>query len=235
MDPFKIKDKSVRMDKHARSLVYDLRRYTEESFWGPFRPDGSQRVDWERLEAIMLVIQYNLRQFYERTSKRFPLLWHNPWAGIAPRSFVSPVDWRTRKRERDAIAKEAGEEKSEEELAEEAHEEEMRTKDPYNITGTWMRVVCFLDYSDLHAYNFPRENPPDDEPREPLEQEEAIRLITMKLRATRIEPGGPKQAPGSVVTYFEGTSRSMHVGWDPNANSGIRGKFTPSSPTEHND
>lgn len=225
IDPVHIAGKEARMDTFARSVVYDLRRYTTESLWGPFKNDSSQDVDWEKLEAIMLVIQCNLRQFHERTSKRFPLLWHNAWAGIAPRSFVSPVDWRVRKRERDLAAMEGGEqEKDEATLREEAEEEDIRKADPYNITGTWMRVVCFLDYSDLYAYNFGEPQPPEDEARGPLDQEEAIRLITMKLKATKIEPGGEVQAPGSVITHFEGTSRSMHVGWDPNANSGIRGE-----------
>ena len=225
IDPIRHDGKDVRMDTYARSVVYDLRRYTTESLWGPFKSDNTQDVDWEKVEAIMLVIQFNLRQFHHRTRKRFPLLWHHPWAGIRPRSFVSPKDWHVRKHERELAAKEAGEPlKDEETLQAEAEEEALRTKDPYNVTGTWMRVVCFLDYSDLYAYNFTDMQPDDREPRRPLRQEEAIRLITMKIKATKVEPGGENQAAGSLITHFEGTSRSMHVGWDPNANSGIRGK-----------
>ncbi|KAL9086139.1 MAG: hypothetical protein Q9159_004319 [Coniocarpon cinnabarinum] len=217
----RLKDK--RMDMYARSRVYDLRRYTTDSFWGPFFADRSAKVDWEKLQSIMLVVQYNLSQFHQRTSKRFPLLWHTPWAGIAPRSFVSPVDWRARKLERKAQARERGDVEQEEEAAQsEARETELREKDPYNVTGTWMRVVCFLDYSDLYSFNFSDDNPPEDASRPALDQEEAIRLITMKLRVTKIEPGGKQQLPGSLITHFDGTSRSMHVGWDPNANSGIR-------------
>ena len=273
----------------ARSRVYDLRRYTDDTFWGPFFDDSSARVDWEKLQAIMLVVQYNLSQFHLRTSKRFPLLWHTPWAGIAPHSFVSPTDWRQKKAERIAQAKEAGDYVEDNEtLRRDAYEEEMRSNDPYNITGTWMRVVCFLDYSDLYQFNFSDPAPPDDQPRPELDQEEAIRLITMKLRVTKLEkvpdavhaPGSSKAKevahvdhdseyvdedehvegkassekgkqkkkqhelpldgskkqydlllPGSVIAHFEGTSRSMHVGWDPNANSGIRGTWPSFAPS----
>ena len=228
IDPIAYGGKPIKMHAYARSVVYDLRRYTANSFWGPFRGDGSQRVDWEKLESIMLVIQYNLRQFHDRTNKRFPLLWHTPWAGIAPYSFISPIDWRKRKAEREAQAHARGDpEKDEETLREEARLESLRIDDPYNVTGTWMRVVCFLDYTDLFAYNFaqPQRALPVDVDRPPNEQEEAIRLITMKIHCTAIEPAGENQAAGTKVTHFEGTSRSMHVGWDPNANSGIRGTY----------
>ena len=46
---------------YARSLVYDLRRYTPKSLWGPFQDDGSLRVDWEKVEAIMIVLDHNHR------------------------------------------------------------------------------------------------------------------------------------------------------------------------------
>jgi hypothetical protein len=39
----------------ARSRVYDLREYTDHTLWGPFMNDGSQDVDWEKVEAIMMV------------------------------------------------------------------------------------------------------------------------------------------------------------------------------------
>ena len=223
IDPRPAESKEYRIDMFARSRVYDLRGYTQGSFWGPFRADGSAKVDWEKLQAIMIVIQHNLQHFHDRTSKRFPLLWQTPWAGIVPRSFISPVDWKQRKRERDAQAAENGYEKDEVTLMREKQEAGLREKDPYNVTGTWMRVVCFLDYSDLYAYNFTEPRPAEDAPRPPLDQQEAIRLITMKLKTTKIEPARNGQLAGSLVTHFEGTSRSMHVGWDPNANSRIRG------------
>ena len=95
-------------------------------------------------------------------------------------------------------------------------------EDPYGVTGTWRRVVCFLDYTDLYAFNF---EPvlPDDQEHEPIDTREAIRLITLKIRVHSIDDAGPDDMPGTKVVNFTGTSRSMHTSWDPNANSRIRG------------
>lgn len=192
----------TRIDTYARSKVYDLRQYKSENFWGPFADDGSGDVDWEKVEAIMMVLGYNLRVFSERTSGRWPLFWDKPFEGIVRNSFVSPPLKSPRKEPAPPID----------------------ALDPYGITGCWMRVVCFLDYTDLHRFNFGAEHEvPDDEPREPLDTEEAIRLITMRLTATKIEPPDPDDGQGLPVVYFTGLSRSMHAGWDPNANSSIRG------------
>ena len=46
---------------YAISKVYDLRNYTTGTHWGPFLDDGTQRVDWEFLEAIMIVLGYNIK------------------------------------------------------------------------------------------------------------------------------------------------------------------------------
>ena len=42
-------------------------------------------------------------------------------------------------------------------------------RDPYGVTGVWMRVVCFLDYNDLFGFNF-LSHIPADQPRHPLEK-----------------------------------------------------------------
>lgn len=46
---------------YAISKVYDLRNYTTATLWGPFLGDGSQRVDWEFMESIMIVLGHNMR------------------------------------------------------------------------------------------------------------------------------------------------------------------------------
>jgi hypothetical protein len=45
----------------------------------------------------------------------------------------------------------------------------------------------------------------------------------MELRPVRTEAPGPDDGQALPVVYFEGTARSMHTQWDPNANSRIRG------------
>jgi hypothetical protein len=95
----------------ACAKVYNLRHYTAESFWGPFKDDGSGEVDWEKVEASMVVMAV-------KTSRDKASLWTMPWrepfAGAYAQSYASP---HPRK-----------------EL------EPLDPTDPYGISGTWMRV-----------------------------------------------------------------------------------------------
>lgn len=214
---------------YARSKVYDLRQYTDATLWGPFRDDGSQRVDWEKVEAIMIVLGFNLRKFTERSGGRFPLIWDEPFIGATPRSYISLPPAPAPDKELD-----------EELLRIRELALGLDAQDPYGVTGTWMRVVCFLDFNDLYAFNFTKRTPAN-EPREPINTEEAIRLIRVKWHVTKIEMPNSRsendddededdgldwsnfQGERLPIVHFAGTSRSLHASWDPNANSKIRG------------
>lgn len=52
--------RSTRTYPYALSRVYDLRQYTTLNEWGPFMDDSTGRVDWEKMEAILVVMGYNL-------------------------------------------------------------------------------------------------------------------------------------------------------------------------------
>jgi hypothetical protein len=184
-----------------------LRRYKDENFWGPFRDDGSGAIDWEKLQCIMILLGHNLRTFVERTHGHFDTRLEMPFFDLAPNSFAPtkscPSHPHSATQVREPIPP-------------------LADQDPYGVTGTWRRVVCFLDYTDLYAFNF---EPllPDDQEHEPIDTQEAIRLITLKIRVSAIEDAGPDDMPGTKVVHFVGISRSMHTSWDPNANSRIRG------------
>lgn len=76
----------------------------------------------------------------------------------------------------------------------------------------------------MFAYNFTTGQPEPDQPRPALNTTEAIRLITMEIRATKSEPPGPDDGQELPVIHFEGVSKSsMNTSWDPNANSTISG------------
>ncbi|OAP64405.1 hypothetical protein AYL99_00377 [Fonsecaea erecta] len=225
----------------ARSRVYDLRRYNDENMWGPFTDDGTERIDWEKVQAIMIVISYNHRMYNERrgwggtdflglpssppdskeeggrsvSSTRTDLLrpWEYLFSGIAPNSYVSsPLTGKIKP----------------------TPNPELDALDPYGVTGTWVRIVCFLDYNDLYRFNFEGSaDIPDDQEREPIRTREAFRLIRLQLHVTKIEEQEEKGKDGKdllPVVHFEGTSRSTFMAWDPNANSWIRGtvRETPS-------
>lgn len=148
---------------YARSKVYDLREYTDNTLWGPFMNDGSQRVDWEKLEAVMIVLGFNLRKFTDRSDGRFPMVWKDTWNGATPNSYKSlpRISGPSREADNDEIYKIR-------DLA-----LSLDAQDPYGISGSWMRVVCFLDYNDLYAFNF-SERIPDEQLREPIDTEEGL-------------------------------------------------------------
>ncbi|MCJ1473819.1 hypothetical protein MMC13_002470 [Lambiella insularis] len=193
--------KHLRAYPFACSKVYDLRNYTPDTLWGPFRDDGSECVDWEKVEAIMVVIGYNIRLFSERTNNHFKPIWTVPFEGAAPNSYQSLQPLRLQNEPKPPVD----------------------LLDPYNITGTWMRVVCFLDYTEFYDYNFVSPDPPPGQPRPPLDTDEATRLIITKLKPTKAEAPGENDGPDLPVMHFSGTSHSTHAHWDPNANSKIRG------------
>jgi hypothetical protein len=201
--------------------------------------DGSQRVDWEKVQAIMVVLAYNHRIYTEQRGLGIPLSaailgassaifttthvrpdssaagsgsvlrpWEDPFSGIAAGSFLSaplagtPVP---------------------------ALRPDLDALDPYGVTGTWLRIVCFLDYNDLYAFNFESGEIGPEEEREPITTREAFRLIRLQLRVNGIEDPGEDDGKDYPVVHFEGTSRSTFMAWDPNANSRIRGKKSQQS------
>jgi hypothetical protein len=107
---------------YAVSMVYDLRNYKEESLWGPYLEDGKASVDWEKVEAVMIVLGWKLRVFTEQRDGVFGprSVWREPWVGASPGSY-------------EPVGPKCMEMKLEEGIV-----------DPYGVTGTWMRVVCFL-------------------------------------------------------------------------------------------
>lgn len=199
---YSLRSDSAPIHPYARSLVYDLRQHTDHNSWGPFQNDGSQDVDWEKIEAIMIVLHHNMRLSTEthHVFEGMMVVQNKPFVGASADSFVPPsmvVPMQP------ALPLEA--------------------QDPYNVTGTWMRVVCFLDYGELYDFNFNGETVPDDQPRQPLNTDEAIRLITMKISVTKVEQPGEEDGQRLPVIHFRGHSSSFEPSLDPNSNSKIKG------------
>ncbi|KAL8674583.1 MAG: hypothetical protein Q9168_001026 [Polycauliona sp. 1 TL-2023] len=196
----------VKMHPFARSRVYDLRQHSEGTLWGPFADDGSQNVDWEKVEAIMMILGYNIQNFtnkYVAHGSNLIPPWHRPFVGVTPGSLnLNPL---------------------------ESPPLPIDLQDPYGISGTWMRVVCFLDYRELFIFNFSEDQPPPGQHRPPIDTEEAIRFIIVKLQVTKIEKAGDKDGQALPVVHFEGSSYSALPPVDANATSKIRGavKLTP--------
>ncbi|KAK8028941.1 hypothetical protein PG991_005997 [Apiospora marii] len=193
-----------KMSPFACSKVYDIRQYTPRTRWGPFMDDGSDRVDWEKVEAILLVLGANLKGLGLNSFPICKNFWDTPFAGVWPGSYLPlPLD--------------------EEEPVD---QNPLDIQDPYGVTGTWLRVVCFLDYTDFFDFNFSVEQAlPANIPRRAIEYGEATRLILMRISVDRIEPPGPDDGQDLPVVHFKGVSRSLDDSWDENANSDLTGEI----------
>lgn len=97
---------------YACSRVYDMRQHTLLTKWGPFRNDRSGRVDWEKVEAISIVLGKNVKGLWGSAGV-FDDIWDTPFFGSFPKSFV-PIK--------------------------EAKREELDEQDPYGVAGSWYRV-----------------------------------------------------------------------------------------------
>ncbi len=197
--------RSLSTHPYARSIVYDLRNYNDKTQWGPFRKDGSMRVDWEMIESIMIVLGYSSGLCCRRFLAKFRPPWTNPFEGVVPeRAKILPQYPASLPMQFDVP---------------------LNLRDPYNVSGVWSRIVCFLDYNDLYHFNFDEDAVrwPSDVPRDPIVTEEAIRHIMMDIKVTDVKPADEADNAALPVVHFSGTSRSVEASWDPNANSGIRG------------
>ncbi|KAG7416262.1 hypothetical protein Forpe1208_v006372 [Fusarium oxysporum f. sp. rapae] len=188
--------RSMKTYPYACSKVYDLRQFTQNTGWGPFKDDGTFNVDWEKVEAILIVLGHNIGA-RRQIARIFAEVWDSPFSGSFQNSFMAPPP-------RDITSLEA--------------------RDPYGVTGTWFQIVCFLDYSDFFAFNFgDPELITADAPRPPLDVGEATRIIMMKVNVTSIEEPGTEDGQELPVVHFRGVSRSLDDSFDDNANSNIRG------------
>lgn len=213
---YSLRSDTAPLHPYVRSRVYDLRQHTKNqnaSFWGPYIANGTQEIDWEKIEAIMLILHHNMSHF-ARTNEVFCEDAIPDWT--VPFKGASAYSYRSKKMDIPMNPPMP-----------------LEAQDPYNVSGTWMRVVCFLDYSELYDFNFGRDSfVPASAPRRPLNKEEATRLITMRIQVTAITPPGKDEGKALPVVHFKGTSSSVRPTWDPNAGYEIRGtpKIPPSPP-----
>ena len=75
-------------------------------------------MDWEKVEAILIVIRANVKSKGLDAFPIFSNVWNTafagPWAG-------SYLPWPANREKK-----------------------ELEKQDPYDVSGTWLRVVCFL-------------------------------------------------------------------------------------------
>ncbi|TLS28254.1 hypothetical protein PpBr36_01288 [Pyricularia pennisetigena] len=200
---------------YALAKVYDLRDFHPHATWGPFLGDDSGRVDWERLEAIMIVIKRGIaRMGLEKEHLLFDLCWNRPFDGAWKNSYIPMPLTRPA-------------------------DDDLDKDDPFGVSGTYLRVICFLDYGDFFNFNFHNgvvehtgELVTNDMPRPIALAGEAARLMMMKIHVTKIEKlEGRDEDKGSdaVVVHFSGFTELLHGFGSQNLSSTIKGnvRLTP--------
>ncbi|EEU40885.1 uncharacterized protein NECHADRAFT_58210 [Fusarium vanettenii 77-13-4] len=120
--------RSHRTYPFACSKVYDMREYTMNSRWGPFLADGSDGVDWEKVEAILVVLSNNVGP-RRKVPQIFGEIWDKPFSGSWSDSFKVPPP-------RDLTSLEA--------------------RDPYGVTGTCDFFAFNFPDHDFVAPDAPR-------------------------------------------------------------------------------
>lgn len=168
------------------------------------------RVNWELMESIMIVLGYNNGLCHRRYMDRFTLPWSTPFANVFQNRFA-PFSSTVSDHPGPSLNM--------------IPNVPLSSRDPYNVSGIWARVVCFLDYDDLHHFNFNTVavRTPEEHPHPPITMEEAIRHILMRLTVTAITPPGKNDDPSMPVVHFSGKARAVDTNMDANANSSIRG------------
>jgi hypothetical protein len=163
--------------------------------------DGSFRIDWEKVQAIMIDLSYNFRMYVDRRSRS--RIVHSTEANdAASTSTTSPQPHARSSRSSHARSNQQsnpGRNHPFSGLAPNSYVSEtlpgpiikppnpdLVALDPYGVSGTWMRIVCFLDYNDLYNFNFENAWIPIHEEREPIETREAFRLIRLQLWITKV-------------------------------------------------
>lgn len=116
----------------------------------------------------MIVLGFNLNKFSERSDGRWPRVWDRPFFGATPDSYQNHEPPKPAPIKEAEMGGEAEEISKIRELA-----LSLDAQDPYGVSGTWMRVVCFLDYNDLYAFNFSHRIG-THELRDPIDTEEGI-------------------------------------------------------------
>ncbi|KAJ3556319.1 hypothetical protein NM688_g2093 [Phlebia brevispora] len=181
----------------SRCYTYDLRKYNRETYWGPY-------LVWKRHPSDdgELVVNWehieHIMNVIIMNIRDVPSEWEDIWPkwGLdATRLYSAPGSTRSRD-----------------------------PRDWAGVEGLWRRVVCFMDYRDLFAFNFSAFN---DGPLNPAyfatdpRFSEAIRLMEYDIRLKGSSLVADRNAGSSGVDYeysdpnyptlyFQGTCRGLN-------------------------
>ncbi|KAI0076228.1 hypothetical protein K474DRAFT_1279125 [Panus rudis PR-1116 ss-1] len=168
----------------SRCCVYDLRNYNAANLWGPYTiVEGEIRPNWKHVESIINVVTLNMREL-DDIPAGFML-----FRG----KFRKPSLERTRAYSAPGT----------------------RNRKPHDwagVEGTWRRIVAFMDYRELFAFNYSDGNGTANPDFFDDEVEEAVRLVEMNLTIDRDAKIEPEQFddPAYPPIAYRGIARGTH-------------------------
>lgn len=128
---------------YARSRVYDLRHYNDQNLWGPYLDDRSQVPDWEKIEAIMIDLGFNMQRFIngsEDVDDGGVDMYDKPFEGITPYSYT-PIKEFVCPGVAAMVANGTLKPKRKDTMCPVRQPDiPLDARDPYGISGTWRRV-----------------------------------------------------------------------------------------------
>ncbi|KAI0685294.1 hypothetical protein BC835DRAFT_1384848 [Cytidiella melzeri] len=172
----------------TRCSVYALRNYSLANIYGPFLPDNSGTVDWERVLAIQHVISMHIVLERERSPEEFTSIFIGSPMSLP---YCGSVFTRDLKLE--------------------------EVEDWAGVEGTWQCSFCFCDHRDLLVFNnYASINGPlRREVFEDPEFTEAFTMYEFKIHVTHTEYD--EAHPTRPIIHFKATSQgSNHAemeGW----------------------
>lgn len=171
-------------------------------------------MDWEKMEAVMLVLARNLQTFESAAGRALRPLWVSPWFGCQKDSYRG-VKLRG-KRVEEGVEEEVDEEKR-----------KLREEDPYNVSGSWMRVCSLLSLLPSPYFRFlgistnRAKSQGRNVPRLP-------RALILQLR-TRRPTGRPTPTAHlhhrSHPSHYDGAGSHLHQTRPRSGSENARGEF----------
>ncbi|PHH76074.1 hypothetical protein CDD80_1845 [Ophiocordyceps camponoti-rufipedis] len=160
----------------AAPLMYAIRADTRLAHPAPFLDDGSGGVDWEKVEAVIIVLGTTMWE--SRVAELFPEIWNSPFSGSFAQSFVPPP-------EPDMM---------------------LSASDPYNVTGTWYRVLNTVGLAEEGDLNLTSTQAVRDYLQNTIVLQQLLRLHVMRIDITSFEKPGPMDGQNLPVVHFKGVS-----------------------------
>lgn len=159
----------------------------------------------------MVILEHNKRKVKRIFDTNFIRL-TKPWRGLQKLNLRPPTGTRTLAWRPHTSQDDNGS------IADATHQADLDAKDPYGISGTWDRIVAYIDYSVFNFHNNRALDSGLDATMAPFGANEQLILIRMHLLVTEVVPEDKCPAGQSRLVRFRGVT--FMQGMDPEQGRG---------------